>query len=127
MKIIHSLVARKYNYKSQPKDQSTFGFIAEEVEPLGKEFVIYENGKPYALNYNAFIPVIVEYLKQNRSVMNDIISKCKELETSISKQKEVNSLYSQSNINAENTDKTQYAFYAVSGLALLLSVIKFFL
>lgn len=121
--IINGLVPRKYNYKTDRPKDATFGFIAEEVEDVCKELVIYKNNEPYSLNYDAFVPVIVEYLKQTNL---EILSKCKELETSLRKQKEVDSLYSQSNIIAENPDRTHYVFYALSVVAILLTIVKFF-
>lgn len=83
-KIITSLVGRKYNYKSEPSVDS-FGFIAEEVETICKEIVIYKDGKPHSLNYNAFIPIITEYLKILNEENNKIVTKTKELSALLNK------------------------------------------
>jgi len=135
-KIIANLVGRQYNYKTEPNIES-FGFIAEEVESICKEVVIYKDGKPHSLNYNAFIPIITEYLKSSKKdydqfvslITNsnkEIIAKYKELETRLHssppiKQEDQKSL----KVNTEDI-RVKYALF-IGIISVIVSLFSIFL
>lgn len=125
---ITKLRPRVYNYKAQTKEDKTFGFIAEEVEEFCREAVLYKDGIPHSLNYNAFIPVIVDYLQNAQEGNKRIIVKCKELEDRIKLINNVNNDLSHNSTKAENFDydKKLYVAYAIGAAAFLLSIIRLF-
>lgn len=62
---IYSLKGKNYNYIKD--NVTTAGIIAEEVDSLGlKDLVVYKDGKPDGLNYQAFTPYIIELLKAQK-------------------------------------------------------------
>lgn len=62
---IYSLKGKNYNYIKD--NVTTAGIIAEEVDSLGlKDLVVYKDGKPDGLNYQAFTPYIIELLKSQK-------------------------------------------------------------
>lgn len=62
---IYSLKGKNYNYIKD--NVTTAGIIAEDVDSLGlKDLVVYKDGKPDGLNYQAFTPYIIELLKAQK-------------------------------------------------------------
>lgn len=133
-KIINHLIGRKYNYKSSESKEDTFGFIAEEVEGVCKELVIYRDGKPHSLNYNGFIPIIVEYIKtirddhsrmvkdisESRIILNKIITDNKELQDRLIKETQVKVTEIAKPVSEI---RSSYLPYVLSAVAIALSVL----
>lgn len=70
-KVILSLNPRSYTYKSQP-GQQCFGFVAEEVDKIAPELVLYKDNKPYSIQYMNFIPLVVDVLKEHEETLKKI-------------------------------------------------------
>lgn len=65
-KNIYKLNGRKYNYLGEhPEEDISYGFLAEEVALVDKSLVIYKDDVPYSLQYNEFIPLLVECVKDH--------------------------------------------------------------
>jgi hypothetical protein len=122
-KTVKGLIGRKYNYKNQSPAETTFGFIAEEVEPLCKEAVVYKDGQPHSLNYNAFIPIITEFVKTIDKKQDEIVTKHKELESIVSKHLIVK-VTPDVTIDAENgLINKNYVPLVMSAVAIVISII----
>jgi len=59
--LILGLEGKCFNYIGQ--DIKCFGFIAEELAVIEPKLVIFKDNKPHAIQYDQFIPIIIEYLK----------------------------------------------------------------
>jgi hypothetical protein len=68
---------RKFNNTSQ------LGLIAQEVEKVIPEAVIIDENGFYGVNYNMVIPVLMEAIKEQQTILNDQKSRIEALESSI--------------------------------------------
>jgi hypothetical protein len=74
--IIYNLNLKSFKYKSNLKN-TCLGYIAEEVEEIDSELIVYmtKNGKkvPYSIKYNNLIFYIIEELKKIKLTLHDNI------------------------------------------------------
>ena len=74
---IYDLNPKSFKYKSS--DRTSFGLIAEEVEPIMSELVVYdEEGRPDAVKYNSLIALLLQELKKLRQEIDDLKNEAKE-------------------------------------------------
>lgn len=60
-------------FTEDPDDELYFGFIAEEIEKLNKDFVFYDgDGKLRGINYKKMIPVLVKIVQDHERQLNKI-------------------------------------------------------
>jgi len=57
-----------------------YGFIAQELEKVLPELVKKDDSGYYAVNYNGLIPVLVEGMKEQQGIINDLTERVKALE-----------------------------------------------
>jgi hypothetical protein len=64
---------RKDEFKDYQFDEGTqFGFIAQDLENVFPEVVKTESNGYKAVNYNGMIPVLVEAIKEQQKIINDL-------------------------------------------------------
>ena len=74
---IYDLNPKSFKYKSS--DRTSFGLIAEEVEPIMSELIVYdEEGRPDAVKYNSIIVLLLQELKNLRQEIDDLKNEAKE-------------------------------------------------
>ena len=74
---IYNLNPTSFKYKQS--DSIDFGLIAEEVNPVLPELVVYDKeGKPDAVKYNALTVLLLQELKKLRQEVDDLKNDCKE-------------------------------------------------
>jgi len=94
---INKLKGQKYDLKEQWKDsiknekklakiekerKNKLGFIAQDVEKILPEAVHYKKeSDTYYLEYDAFIPVIVEAMKEQQLIIDDLTARVSDLES----------------------------------------------
>lgn len=73
---ILALEGKTFNYKKQSKEDICFGFLAEDVAAISKDLVIFDtNNSPYSLQYNEFVPIMLEILKDQQKEIDILKSK----------------------------------------------------
>ena len=88
LKKLRQIECKSYNYKKDenysdlPEDKAmlekeTFGFIAQELEKIFPELVYppSKNNNYYAINYNGMIPVLVEGIKEQQHIIENLQQK----------------------------------------------------
>ena len=74
---IYNLNPTSFKYKQS--DSIDFGLIAEEVNPVLPELVVYDKeGKPDAVKYNALTVLLLQELKKLRQEVDDLKNEGKE-------------------------------------------------
>lgn len=62
-----------FNYKANPDDPKSLGFIAEEIETVGvKEAVYYKDGLPDSLNYESIIPLLTKAIQEQQAMIEEL-------------------------------------------------------
>ena len=70
---IYKLNGKQFNFKGQdPHEHKSFGWIAEDVDTLNPDMVVYQDGKPYSLLYAEFLPFIVEEMKKHEATIKNL-------------------------------------------------------
>ena len=75
------LQAKTYHYKDNSEgSQLSYGFIAQEVEPLFPEFVSTDKEGMKAIGYSNFSVIAVQAIKEQQQIINDQQQKMNKLE-----------------------------------------------
>jgi len=114
----------KYNYlnndlaKQYGLDQETgdvFGFIAQDLEKVFPEMVKIDENGLYAVNYSMMVPVLVEAVKTQNELINDLQNRLDQLESKLSDRKTTGSIQSEAKLfqNAPNpfSEKTVIKYF----------------
>lgn len=63
---IHQLNPVTFMYKEREWDELCYGLIAEEVEPVLKELMVYKDGEVETLKYHFLVPLLLKELQELR-------------------------------------------------------------
>jgi hypothetical protein len=63
------------SYKLKDSDVKEIGFIAEQIEQVLPEAVIYKDGKPDSVAYSRITAILVEALKEQQRQINELKEK----------------------------------------------------
>jgi hypothetical protein len=79
---LYSLRAVSFNRigDSDNTDQKQFGLIAEEVEEVFPELVIYQKGEPFSVKYNDLPVLLLHELQKQQSLIQSLIKRINILE-----------------------------------------------
>lgn len=69
-----------FNYKSDKDKTRSYGLIAEEVEEVAPQLVVYENDKPKTVKYNDVYILMLDHIKKQQIQIDDLISRISDLE-----------------------------------------------
>ncbi|MFA6066599.1 MAG: tail fiber domain-containing protein [Candidatus Babeliaceae bacterium] len=70
---IYKLNGKQYNYiNTDPVENVSFGWLAEDVAKINDDLVIYHENKPYALQHTEFLPFIVEEMKKHENTIKNL-------------------------------------------------------
>jgi hypothetical protein len=68
---IHQLRPVNFAYKNDPDNLKQYGLIAEEVEKVKKDFVIYNReGQLESVHYDRFVPVLIKTVQDQEKKIN---------------------------------------------------------
>ena len=83
-------VTFRYKKEIDPKGQSQFGLVAEEVEKVNPDLVVRDKeGKPYSVRYDQVNAMLLnEFLKEHRKIEKQAAS-IQQLESTVAKQEAV--------------------------------------
>ena len=85
-----------FHYKPEidPEGSPQFGLVAEEVEKLNRDLVVYDaQGKPYTVRYDAVSAMLLnEFLKEHRTVQELKSNAAKQRTTIAKQQKQIEAL-----------------------------------
>jgi len=95
-----------FNWKSEPDSPKDIGFIAQEVLEIFPEMVFQNPADGfYGLNYEKFVVVLVEAVKEQQQIIDDQAARIAELETQQNLvMKEVAAIKQQLNLAENSTD-----------------------
>jgi hypothetical protein len=76
LKEVLQLQPKAYHWKNRVQKHRSLGLIAQEVQPLIKEIVQSENdaNKTLSINYTALIPVLINAIKEQQDIINNLQS-----------------------------------------------------
>ena len=64
-----------FTYKGDPSHAQQYGLIAEEVEKIMPELVVYREGKPFSVHYHLLAPLLLAELKTLRKRIETLENK----------------------------------------------------
>jgi len=93
--------SEKDKFEIERKDK--IGFLAQDVEKVIPEVVAYDDSSDtYGITYSRFVPILAEAIKEQQTIINDLIARIEKLEGNASKEKSAT-------IENSSSDETQSA------------------
>jgi hypothetical protein len=69
-----------FNYKSDKSKELTYGLIAEEVEDIYPELVIYKDDKPESLKYHELPIILLKEIQRLNKMISELYERIETLE-----------------------------------------------
>lgn len=69
---LYGLDPVSFAYKDDPAGSLQYGFIAEDVEKINRNMVIYLKGEPEGVNYNGLIAPVIKALQDQKDLINEL-------------------------------------------------------
>jgi hypothetical protein len=72
---LYDLQPLTFYYNSDPARRTMYGMIAEEMENVNKDLVIYQDGKPEGINYDGLFAPMIKALQDQKILIDELNSK----------------------------------------------------
>lgn len=72
---LYDLKPVSFKYKTDKEGRTQYGLIAEDMETVNKDLVIYLDGKPESINYNGLFAPMIKAIQDQKLLIEDINSK----------------------------------------------------
>ncbi|MCU0472912.1 MAG: tail fiber domain-containing protein [Bacteroidales bacterium] len=69
---LYNLNPVRFSYKSDPGKSLQYGLIAEEMDEINKNLVVYSNGEPESIDYNGLFAPIIKAVQDQKIMINDL-------------------------------------------------------